>query len=162
MDDKVRPDAFSDTQIISTGYVFIGITSAVAVARLAIYYVAPKRLMVEDGLVFFAYICNLAMCLMYISLAPGAQTIPDVESRRKVRLKAILCGAVAFLDATLEYQIQLLVNVQEAVGRYTAGLYICVVGHSESLRRSESDPSFTLLLIYAGYARRRVNSVDWS
>jgi hypothetical protein len=80
MDDKVRPDAFSDTQIISTGYVFIGITSAVAVARLAIYYVAPKRLMVEDGLVFFAYICNLAMCLMYISLAPGAQMLSSVKS----------------------------------------------------------------------------------
>jgi hypothetical protein len=80
MDNQVRPDAFSDTQIISTGYVFIGITSTLAVARLAVYYVAPKRPMVEDCLVFFAYICNLAMCLMYISLAPGAQRLSSVKA----------------------------------------------------------------------------------
>lgn len=80
MSAKVRGDAFSDTQIMSTGFAFIGVTSFVALARLSIYFVAPRRPTVEDGLVFLAYISNIAMCSLYISLAPRAQQLSNVKA----------------------------------------------------------------------------------
>jgi hypothetical protein len=41
--------------------------------------VAPRRPTAEDALVFFAYISNIAMCSLYISLAPKAQLLSDVK-----------------------------------------------------------------------------------
>ncbi|KAF1978806.1 hypothetical protein BU23DRAFT_448510 [Bimuria novae-zelandiae CBS 107.79] len=75
----VRPDAFSDREIMSTAYALIGITSAFALARIAISFVTPRHLTLEDALVFFAYVENLAMCSLYISLAPGAQRLSNVK-----------------------------------------------------------------------------------
>ncbi|KAJ4299585.1 hypothetical protein N0V90_004831 [Kalmusia sp. IMI 367209] len=75
----VRPDAFSETEITSTGYALIGVTSLFAIARLGIYWVAPRRPTIEDGLVFFAYISNIAMCSLYIALAPAAARLTNVK-----------------------------------------------------------------------------------
>jgi hypothetical protein len=75
----VRPDAFTATEITSTGYALIATTSAVAVARIGIHFAAPKRITLEDGIVFLAYVSNVAMCSLYISLAPVAARITDVK-----------------------------------------------------------------------------------
>lgn len=74
-----KPDAFSDHQIILTAYAFIGVTSAFALARIALHWLAPRRPTYEDGLVFFAWICDVAMCSLYISLARPAQRLSNFK-----------------------------------------------------------------------------------
>jgi len=76
----IRPDAFTSKEITSTGFALIAVTSAFAVTRIAIHLVAPKRLTAEDGLTFLAYVTNVAMCSLYISLAPIAERLTDVKA----------------------------------------------------------------------------------
>lgn len=56
--------------IISIGYALIAVTSAFAIARIGAHFVAPKKISVEDGMVFLAFASNVAMCSVNIALAP--------------------------------------------------------------------------------------------
>ena len=76
----VKSDAFTKTEIASTGYALIAITSFIAIGRIGTHFITPKRITFEDGFVCLAYICNVAMCSLYIALAPTAEKLMDVGS----------------------------------------------------------------------------------
>lgn len=72
--------SFSPSDIFSTGCAMVAVTSAFAVARIATHFIAPRKITIEDGLVFLAYASNLTMCSLYIALSQKMTKINDMKA----------------------------------------------------------------------------------
>lgn len=74
------PNAFTDTEVISTGYALIAVVTLFAIARICLHFAAPRRITVEDCIVFLAYMTTVTMCALYISLARAEARLARVTS----------------------------------------------------------------------------------
>jgi hypothetical protein len=67
-------------QLLNTSYAMIALTSAFAIARVAIRVVRPKKLAIEDLLVFLSFIFFIAMSVLYIVATPAIFKISQVTT----------------------------------------------------------------------------------
>jgi hypothetical protein len=70
----------SKEQLLSTSYAMIALTSIVALSRVGIQVFRARKMMLEDYLIFFAYILFITMTAMYIAVTPALYRISDVTS----------------------------------------------------------------------------------
>lgn len=68
------------SQLLSTSYAMIALTSAFVLARIAVQFLRPKKLAPEDYLIYLAYIFYLAMSVLYIVVTPPMYRISDFTS----------------------------------------------------------------------------------
>lgn len=61
-----------------TGYAMVALTSAFVVARVAIQVGRRRRLEVPDCLIYSSYMCYLAVCGLYLYMAPRLYRFDDV------------------------------------------------------------------------------------
>lgn len=64
-------------QLLSTSYAMIALTSIVALARIGVQVIRARKMMVEDYLIFLAFIMHIAMSALYIAVAPALYRISD-------------------------------------------------------------------------------------
>lgn len=80
----------SKQQLLNTSYGMIALTSAFVLARVAIQVSRPKKLGVEDYLVYVSYAFYLAMSILYIVVTPPLFKISDVTSGKAPPYPTIL------------------------------------------------------------------------
>ncbi|ORY16878.1 hypothetical protein BCR34DRAFT_635246 [Clohesyomyces aquaticus] len=78
-------------QLLSTTYAMVAITSAFAVARVAVRIARPKAMAIEDWLVLLAYVFFLTMSILYIVVTPTM-----------FRLSGVMAGTVPPYATILE------------------------------------------------------------
>lgn len=77
-----KTNGFAQGTVLKIAYSMLSVTSCIVLARVGLNFVKPKRLMVSDYLVFFAFSCYATMCALYIALSPYMQRIYDVANGR--------------------------------------------------------------------------------
>ena len=61
--------SFSSETVQAVGYASLAVVSAVVIARIALQYARPRRIVAEDYWVAFAYVLFVAQCVLYIILS---------------------------------------------------------------------------------------------
>jgi hypothetical protein len=79
---KPPSNSFSQTTVLSVGYVAVSVVSAVMVARIVLLFMRPKKLAAEDYCVFVAYAFFVSQCALYITIAPVSDRVMAVQEGR--------------------------------------------------------------------------------
>jgi hypothetical protein len=87
---KKSSNSFSQTTVLTVGYVAVSVVSAVMIARIVLYVTGPKRLGAEDYCVFLAYAFFVSQCALYITIAPLSDRDMAVQEGRAPYYPALI------------------------------------------------------------------------
>jgi hypothetical protein len=76
---KKSSNSFSQTTVLTVGYVAVSAVSMVMMARIVLLVMRPKRLGAEDYCVFLAYAFFVSQCALYIAIAPLSDRVMAVQ-----------------------------------------------------------------------------------
>jgi hypothetical protein len=79
---KPPSNSFSQTTVLTVGYVTVSVVSVVMVARMVLLFMRPKKLAAEDYCVFPAYAFFVSQCALYITIAPVSDRVMAVQEGR--------------------------------------------------------------------------------
>ncbi|KAI4950177.1 hypothetical protein J4E91_004833 [Alternaria rosae] len=79
---KKSSNSFSQTTVLTVGYVAVSVVSVVMIARIVLFLLQPKRLVAEDYCVFLAYASFVSQCALYIAIAPLSDRVVAVQEGR--------------------------------------------------------------------------------
>ena len=79
---KKSSNSFSQTTVLTVGYVAISVVSVVMIARVVLHVMRPKRLGTEDYCAFLAYAFFVSQCALYITISPLSDRVMAVQEGR--------------------------------------------------------------------------------
>jgi len=79
---KKSSNSFSQTTVLTVGYVAVSVVSVVMIARIVLLALRPKRFVAEDYCVFLAYAFFVSQCALYIAIAPLSDRVVAVQEGR--------------------------------------------------------------------------------
>ncbi|RAR05445.1 cfem domain-containing protein [Stemphylium lycopersici] len=76
---KKSSNSFSQTTVLTVGYVAVSVVSAVVIARVMLQITRSRKLGAEDYCVFLAYAFFVSQCALYIAIAPLSDRVMAVQ-----------------------------------------------------------------------------------
>ncbi|RAR12577.1 cfem domain-containing protein [Stemphylium lycopersici] len=76
---KKSSNSFSQTTVLTVGYVAVSVVSAMVIARVILQITRPRKLGAEDYCVFLAYAFFVSQCALYIAIAPLSDRVMAVQ-----------------------------------------------------------------------------------
>jgi hypothetical protein len=79
---KKASNSFSQTTVLTVGYVAVSVVSVVMIARIVLLVMCPKTLGAQDYCVFLAYAFLVSQCALYIAIASLSDRVTAVQEGR--------------------------------------------------------------------------------